>query len=222
MRVLSRSCRIFPFESTGSASDSKLTSLAKSRFSLFAVELWCPWSGLNARPLPYQGSALPLSYMGAFNPVPGAGEGNRTLVVSLEGFCSTIELHPPKRWWRGKDSNLRRQSRQIYSLFPLTAREPLPQFSTAETRDYSSRRVPRSMWAIQSESDLRRLVAAFFQWVTRHDTTRKRRRRRIPMILASPLGQDIRVSRPDSRPCRVRAPKSLSATARRCRRHRVA
>ena len=23
-----------------------------------------------------------------------AGEGNRTLVVSLEGFCSTIELHP--------------------------------------------------------------------------------------------------------------------------------
>ena len=24
----------------------------------------------------------------------GAGEGNRTLVVSLEGLCSTIELHP--------------------------------------------------------------------------------------------------------------------------------
>ena len=27
-------------------------------------------------------------------------------------------------WWRGKDSNLRRLSRQIYSLIPLTAREP--------------------------------------------------------------------------------------------------
>jgi hypothetical protein len=27
----------------------------------------------------------------------GAGEGNRTLVISLEGCCSTIELHPPKR-----------------------------------------------------------------------------------------------------------------------------
>ena len=27
----------------------------------------------------------------------GAGEGNRTLVVSLEGFCSTIELHPHKQ-----------------------------------------------------------------------------------------------------------------------------
>ena len=25
---------------------------------------------------------------------PGAGEGNRTLVISLEGCCSTIELHP--------------------------------------------------------------------------------------------------------------------------------
>ena len=28
----------------------------------------------------------------------GAGEGNRTLVVSLEGFCSTIELHPQARY----------------------------------------------------------------------------------------------------------------------------
>jgi hypothetical protein len=26
----------------------------------------------------------------------GAGEGNRTLVFSLEGCCSTIELHPRK------------------------------------------------------------------------------------------------------------------------------
>src|SRR4030095_2634816 len=27
----------------------------------------------------------------------GAGEGNRTLVVSLGSFCSTIELHPQRR-----------------------------------------------------------------------------------------------------------------------------
>ncbi len=32
---------------------------------------------------------------------------------------------PPFYWWRGEDSNLRRLSRQIYSLIPLTAREPL-------------------------------------------------------------------------------------------------
>ncbi|CAH1747130.1 protein of unknown function [Thauera humireducens] len=102
---------------------------------------------MNTWPLPYQGSALPLSYKGAENSTSGAGEGNRTLVVSLEGFCSTIELHPrlplqnkPQSihynrhanramcapdvkyyWWREKDSNLRRLSRQIYSLIPLTA-----------------------------------------------------------------------------------------------------
>ena len=34
--------------------------------------------------------------------------------------CSWLVL----RWWLGKDSNLRRLSRQIYSLIPLTAREP--------------------------------------------------------------------------------------------------
>ena len=31
----------------------------------------------------------------------------------------------PAYWWRGLDSNQRRQSRQIYSLIPLATREPL-------------------------------------------------------------------------------------------------
>ena len=31
----------------------------------------------------------------------------------------------PFIWWRGEDLNLRRLSRQIYSLIPLTTREPL-------------------------------------------------------------------------------------------------
>ena len=61
----------------------------------------------------------------------GAGEGNRTLVISLEGFSSTIELHPQRininnlphpqltrlllntflqnYWWRELDSNQRRR-----------------------------------------------------------------------------------------------------------------
>ena len=30
-----------------------------------------------------------------------------------------------KKWWRELDSNQRRLSRQIYSLIPLAAREPL-------------------------------------------------------------------------------------------------
>ncbi len=36
-----------------------------------------------------------------------------------------------KTWWRGEDLNLRRLSRQIYSLIPLTTREPLQSGSDA-------------------------------------------------------------------------------------------
>src|SRR5256885_934924 len=73
----------------------------------------------------------------------GAGEGNRTLVISLEGFCSTIELHPPDskkvhphspplprnprlpsveapdNWWRGLDSNQRRRKANRFTVCPL-------------------------------------------------------------------------------------------------------
>ncbi len=34
------------------------------------------------------------------------------------------------QWWRGEDSNLRRLSRQIYSLIPLATREPLQKASS--------------------------------------------------------------------------------------------
>ena len=34
-------------------------------------------------------------------------------------------IHSRPCWWRGEDSNLRRLSRQIYSLIPLTAWVPL-------------------------------------------------------------------------------------------------
>src|SRR5690625_516915 len=55
----------------------------------------------------------------------GAGEGNRTLILSLEGFCSTIELHPqvlPATNKNGGGSRIRTYeglSQQIYSLPPL-------------------------------------------------------------------------------------------------------
>ena len=65
----------------------------------------------------------------------GAGSGNRTRISSLEGLGNNHYTMPAitnksdtekiGRWWRGKDSNLRRQSRQIYSLIPLATREPL-------------------------------------------------------------------------------------------------
>src|SRR6516164_11568288 len=41
--------------------------------------------------------------------IVGAGEGNRTLVISLEGFCSTIELHPRRRT-TGRKNSASRQS----------------------------------------------------------------------------------------------------------------
>ena len=91
--------------------------------------MWsCCWD-LNPGPLPYQGSALPLSYSSMLRSSPerrsheslgnlieknatgfapssprrearqekggGAGEGDRTLTTSLEGWGSTIELRPP-------------------------------------------------------------------------------------------------------------------------------
>ena len=39
----------------------------------------------------WEADALPLNYVRRFN---GAGDGNRTHVTSLEGWNSTIELHP--------------------------------------------------------------------------------------------------------------------------------
>ncbi len=71
----------------------------------------------------------------------GAGRGNRTLTTSLEGWSSTVELHPliippphrgkrgrsrnldqrEREWWAELDSNQRRRSHQIYSLVRLTA-----------------------------------------------------------------------------------------------------
>ena len=61
------------------------------------------WSGKrdsNPRPSAWKADALPLSY-------------------SRSSRCARRD------WWRGEDSNLRRLRRQIYSLLPLTAREPL-------------------------------------------------------------------------------------------------
>ena len=46
-------------------------------------------------------------FMAHHNEVNGAGEENRTLTVSLEGWSSTIKLHPHFEWSGRQDSNLR-------------------------------------------------------------------------------------------------------------------
>ena len=43
-------------------------------------------------------------------------------------------------WWRGEDLNLRRRRRQIYSLFPLTTREPLHTNKSQKTENKSQKK----------------------------------------------------------------------------------
>ena len=53
---------------------------------------------------------------------------NHTRVPLSQRFVVTQKIRYRKLWWWEKDSNLRRHSRQIYSLIPLTAREPHQNF----------------------------------------------------------------------------------------------
>ena len=53
---------------------------------------------------------------------------NHTRVPPFAAHYSLRKRSRHKTWWREKDSNLRRHSRQIYSLIPLTAREPHQNF----------------------------------------------------------------------------------------------
>src|SRR5690349_22334314 len=75
------------------------------------------------------------------NPLPvlGAGEGNRTLVVSLEGFCSTIELHPPRRFPLVEGEGFEPSKAEPADLqsAPFDRSGTPPAVSTAETRDFS-------------------------------------------------------------------------------------
>ena len=107
---------------------------------------------MNRRPRPYQGRALPTELPGHTSAMAyrtwlnsqkcniiwpsivrrhthkqiGAGNGTRTRDPEL-GRLALYQLSYSRKqkWWRGKDSNLRRHSRQIYSLLPLATREPL-------------------------------------------------------------------------------------------------
>ena len=74
------------------------------------------WSELNWWPLPYQGSALPLSYKGL-----GAEDGSRTRYLQL-GRLSLYQMSYFREWGE-EDSNLRSRRQQIYSLPHLTALE---------------------------------------------------------------------------------------------------
>ena len=111
-----------------------------TNFLTMACNHWSPGRELNSRPHPYQGCALPLSYLG------NQGHTSPKLTTKLERVAR-IELASSawkaevlplyhtrkssaqarlKKWWRGLDSNQRRRSQQIYSLPHLATLEPLP------------------------------------------------------------------------------------------------
>ena len=86
--------------------------------------IWSWWPGLNWWPYPYQGYALPTELHQQYL----VGCGGRTWTTDLRVMSPTSYqlLHPAMlSWWMGLDSNQRSETRQIYSLLPLTTREPI-------------------------------------------------------------------------------------------------
>ena len=55
------------------------------------------------------------------------------------------------KWWRGEDSNLRSLRRQIYSLIPLAAREPLQGISSIQF--FKGAGLPVAQWSWREESN---------------------------------------------------------------------
>ncbi len=64
-------------------------------------------------------------------PTPSAWKAGVLPLNYARAPHNALAILPPiidqksRKDWRGQDSNLRRHSRQIYSLIPLAAREPL-------------------------------------------------------------------------------------------------
>ena len=65
----------------------------------------------------------------------GAGEGNRTLVVSLGSFCSTIELHPRSLHFTRDCCDLTNLSSGRYFLF-IVARKQIRTVHVDESDKY--------------------------------------------------------------------------------------
>jgi hypothetical protein len=95
--------------------------------------------GIEPTPSAWKAEVLPLNYTREHREPQPAGQtgpghhrpshpepGHRVVArPQPSGPDGTAQRTLESCWWRGEDSNLRRLSRQIYSLIPLTAREPL-------------------------------------------------------------------------------------------------
>ena len=102
-----------------------LTFYPRKFFSLLGRSNWN--SALFISPSIY--IAISLIYIKPINEIKQAI--SFMAISAFFGSLITILMGFFTYWWRGEDSNLRRQSRQIYSLIPLTAREPLQARSCA-------------------------------------------------------------------------------------------
>ena len=91
-------------------------------FVIFALQTRCSFMervmGIEPTSSAWKAEVLPLNYTReTVEPAQPAAAVHRCSPAPGRGPCMD--------WWRGEDSNLRRLSQQIYSLPPLTAREPL-------------------------------------------------------------------------------------------------
>ena len=87
--------------------------------------------GIEPTSLAWKAKVLPLNYTRSLSEQIGVGVTIAIPPTTLEPLNTKLTPTPIcfritfLTWWRGEDSNLRRLSRQIYSLIPLATREPL-------------------------------------------------------------------------------------------------
>ncbi len=119
-------------------------------------ERWSSRRGSNPRPLPYQGSALPLSHASQKQLSNyrnnGAGEEARTLDFQL-GRLALYQLsytRKQKKWWREVDSNHRRLTPADLQSAPFSHSGITPQWSCSQESnlrptDYKSVALPTEL-----------------------------------------------------------------------------
>ena len=87
--------------------------------------------GIEPTSSAWKAEVLPLNYtrksgdLAKQNPASQPDIGTRPAPLTRHSQTDTHRPGIILIWWRGEDLNLRRLSRQIYSLIPLTTREPL-------------------------------------------------------------------------------------------------
>ncbi len=75
-------------------------NLRRAQWMILYLKNWCCWRELNSRPLPYQGSALPLSYS-------SAGEGAFRHKLSEAQEHSGRFFHSPVQMTYGREKNIK-------------------------------------------------------------------------------------------------------------------